>query len=128
MIDPLRSQVPPQGETAAPSVVFDAYGNQLFPAPAHRPPTTVGHHCAVCSCDSSGSRQREAARLSPGAAVAVGAGGVLVVGVVLVALLLSVAVVAASVAVAALSLAVVAVVLRSILSRPPHELPPTRCR
>ncbi|MCC3775353.1 SpdD protein [Streptomyces sp. UNOB3_S3] len=128
MIDPFRPQVPPQDEATAPSVVFDAYGNQLFPAPAHSLPAATGHHCAVCSCDGGTARRREAARLSPGAAVAVGAGGVLVVGVVLVALLLSVAVVAASVAVAALSLAVVAVVLRSILSRPPQELPPTRCR
>ncbi|GHF42453.1 hypothetical protein GCM10010218_24500 [Streptomyces mashuensis] len=106
---------PPPGERVTTPAVFDAFGNQLFPAPPP-PPHGYGHHCAVCRCDGGPARPREVGRLSPGAAVAVGAGGVLVVGVVLVALLLSVAVVAASVAVAALSLTVVAVVLRSILN------------
>ncbi|MFF4220032.1 hypothetical protein [Streptomyces nondiastaticus] len=115
MSTPFPTREPLPGDRAQVPAVFDAFGNQIFPPPA--PQATPAHHCAVCRCDhSTGRHSREVSRLTPGAAVALGAGGVLVTGVVLVALLLSVAVVAASVAVAALSLAVVAVVLRSLLN------------
>ncbi|MFC5719867.1 hypothetical protein ACFP1Z_06700 [Streptomyces gamaensis] len=105
----------PHGQ-APVTVVFDACGRQVFPAPP--PVPGFGHHCAVCNCSPAGPGARAAARWSPGAAVAAGAAGALVVGTVLVALLLSVALVAVAVAVAALSLTVVALVVRSMLSSP----------
>ncbi|CAM5335171.1 hypothetical protein [Streptomyces abikoensis] len=116
MSTPFPPREPLPGDRTQVPAVFDAFGNQIFPSPAVIPQASTGHHCAVCRCGHTAGHSREVSRLSPGAAVALGAGGVLVTGVVLVALLLSVAVVAASVAVAALSLAVVAVVLRSLLN------------
>ncbi|MGK5549343.1 hypothetical protein ACSNOH_32150 [Streptomyces sp. URMC 127] len=116
MSTPFPPREPLPGDRAHAPAVFDAFGNQIFPPPSPMPQAGHRHHCAVCRCDHTAGHSREVSRLSPGVAVALGAGGVLVTGVVLVALLLSVAVVAASVAVAALSLAVVAVVLRSLLN------------
>jgi hypothetical protein len=110
--------LPVSSQPGQPYVLTDAFGRTYVssaPAPtlvpaAHTPTGTV----ASCGCAHAPAAPSRAFAMSPGALVATGVVGVLVVGVVLVALLLSVAIVAASVAVVAVSLAVCAAVLRSM--------------
>ncbi|MER5887277.1 hypothetical protein ABT160_25935 [Streptomyces sp. NPDC001941] len=117
------SSLAPEGQ---PYVLTDAFGRTcVSSAPVPAPPHAVHAQTPAPACGCShGSAHTPAPqhRLSPAAMVAVGAGGVLVVGAVVVALLLSVAVVAASVATCAVALAVCAVVMRSLLTGPaPHR-------
>jgi hypothetical protein len=106
-------------------VLTDASGRTFVSsAPvAHSPvphamqgPQSMAPHCACAHPPAPAARTHGQ---SPAAMFAVGAGAALVIGTVLVALLLSVAVVAASVATCALALTVCAVVLRSMVNKPP---------
>ncbi|MGW7203924.1 hypothetical protein [Streptomyces sp. NPDC054837] len=107
----------PTPQAAQPYVLTDAFGRTYVssaPAPVIHPGQAPAAPTPVCGCGHHAAAPSRPLGMSPGALVAVGGLGALVLGVVLVALLLSVAIVATSVAVAALSLAVVATVLRSM--------------
>ncbi|MET8808147.1 hypothetical protein [Streptomyces sp. NPDC004546] len=106
---------PPQ--SMEPYVLTDALG-RTYPSSA---PAPLVHQASAptglvpsCGCTHAPAAPSRTSAMSPGALVAAGMAGTLVVGVVLVALLLSVAVVAASIAVVAVSLTVCAMVLRSM--------------
>ncbi|WP_262063964.1 hypothetical protein [Streptomyces sp. STR69] len=108
----------PLPQAAQQYVLTDALGRTYLssaPAPAavapvHAPTGLV----PSCGCSHAPAAPSRMSAMSPGALVATGVAGALVVGVVLVALLLSVAIVAASVAVVAVSVTVCAMVLRSM--------------
>ena len=114
----MEHQLPAPQQAMQPYMLTDAAGRTYpssapptaFAAPVHAPTSMV----PACGCSHAPAAPARRSVMSPGAMVAVGGIGVLVVGVVLVALLLSVAVVAAAVATVALSLAVCAMVLRSL--------------
>lgn len=127
-----ESGLPVPAPPAAQSYTLtDAFGRTYVssaPAPVALPSQPPMAPVPSCGCAHHPATSSRPLGMSPGALVAVGGLGAVVLGVVLVALLLSVAIVATSVAVAALSLAVVAMVLRSMTRdsarsrRGPHDI------